>query len=196
MYSLVLMAALSSGSATPDCFHLGHHGGYSCCGCWGGGCYGGCYGCWGGSCYGCWGCYGATACYGCYGVAAYAPTYGPSYGAPAGVPGDDRAVPMKKSEPAKEVTYSGRARLMVELPADAKLFIDDRPMRTQSERRTFTTPALEPGQLYYYVLRAEVTRDGKTVADTRRVIIKAGETVRASFQGLGQDAGVTTAFRR
>ncbi len=74
MYSMVLMAALTTGVDMPD-----RRGG--CCGCWGGGGYGGCYGCWGG-CYGGWGgCWGGWhgcgggwgGCYGgwggCYGVA-------------------------------------------------------------------------------------------------------------------------------
>jgi len=75
MYSIVLLAAMSTGAEGPA---FGHGNGCwldSCCpmrygwvscGChgWGSGCYGcfgGCHGCWGG----CYGCYGS--CFGCYG---------------------------------------------------------------------------------------------------------------------------------
>lgn len=44
MYSIVLMAALTTGTDMPD---WGRRGGWGCCGCYGG--WGGCYGGWGGS---------------------------------------------------------------------------------------------------------------------------------------------------
>src|SRR5438105_8594780 len=49
MYSLVMMAALSTGTNAPA--HWFSHGCHGCFGC--NGCYGSCYGCWG-SCHGCW----------------------------------------------------------------------------------------------------------------------------------------------
>jgi uncharacterized protein (TIGR03000 family) len=78
-----------------------------------------------------------------------------------------------------------QARLIVELPSDAKLYIDDRPMKTPSSRRTFTTPSLQPGQAYYYMVRAQLVRDGKNFEETKRVIVRPGEEVTASFQDLG-----------
>ena len=81
------------------------------------------------------------------------------------------------------------ARLIVAVPADANLYIDDHKMKTQSERRTFQTPELEPGQTYYYEVRVEVERDGKTVGTTKRVLLKAGQEVRADFNDM--DATVT-----
>src|SRR4051794_26809302 len=67
MYSVVLMAALTTGGAVAD-GHFGRgHGSSSCFGC--SGCYGGCFGCYG-SCFGCYGgCFGGYGgCFGCYGV--------------------------------------------------------------------------------------------------------------------------------
>jgi uncharacterized protein (TIGR03000 family) len=78
-----------------------------------------------------------------------------------------------------------RAKLIVEVPVDAKLYIDDQPMKTTSTRRVFSTPALEPGQAYYYVVRVEVMRDGKPQSDTRRVIVRAGEVAQADFNNRG-----------
>src|ERR1700682_4433287 len=82
MYSMVLMAALTTGSNAPDCGLLRGcgHANYSCAGCTG------CSGCWGGANYyngsGCWGaCYGggyyggayynSMSCHGCYGCGGY-----------------------------------------------------------------------------------------------------------------------------
>jgi uncharacterized protein (TIGR03000 family) len=92
---------------------------------------------------------------------------------------------MKGERRAPEAS---RARVVVELPADARLLIDDRPTRQSGGVRVFETPALEAGQEYYYVLRAEVTRDGQKVAQERRVLLRPGAAVRASF---GDMADVT-----
>ena len=234
MYSVVLMAALTSGTATPDWCHrscCGCYGGWGGCyggsyggygGCYGGwGCYGGCYGGYGGyggfgswgtcmACYGCyagygcygggWGCYG-WGCYSCYaGAAAWscAGCYGgwSCYGMPYGtvpytqsvpvVPGTGGTAPEKVGPPAKGGTkeISDRGRLVVELPTDAKLFIDDQPMKTQAARRVFQTPPLQPGQTYYYILRAELTRNGQTARETVRVLIRPGEEAHATFPAL------------
>jgi uncharacterized protein (TIGR03000 family) len=79
--------------------------------------------------------------------------------------------------------------LIVELPADAKLYVDDRLMKTTSERRVFNSPPLEAGQTYYYILRAEVVREGQTLSDTKRVLVHAGQMIQASFHDL--DSAVT-----
>lgn len=74
------------------------------------------------------------------------------------------------------------AKLVVKLPADAKLFVDDVQTTTANkEVRQFRTPALAVGQEYSYTLRAEVIRDGKTYTDTKTVIVRAGVTVEAAF---------------
>jgi uncharacterized protein (TIGR03000 family) len=74
--------------------------------------------------------------------------------------------------------------LIVSLPADAKLYIHDRPMETSGARRSFLTPPLKPGETYYYVLRADITHEGKVQSETKRILIRAGDTVQASFAEL------------
>lgn len=82
----------------------------------------------------------------------------------------------------EEVSVGGRvAKLVVVLPGDARLFIDNQLMKATSARRVFRTPALQQGQVYYYILRAEMVRDGKKHTQTRRVIVQAGDQVRARF---------------
>jgi uncharacterized protein (TIGR03000 family) len=179
---------------------------YGCYGCYGGwgSCYGGCYSYWGsfygsgygsGYGYGCCGCWGSGyACYGgcygggCYGGAAYPVDGGmgvPVETGPVTTPSDQKKSGTGTKSGSSAVPAP--AKLIVELPSEAKLYIDDRPMRTPSSRRTFTTPELQPGQSYYYIVRAELVRDGKSFSDTKRVIVRPGEEVTASFRDLGTE---------
>jgi uncharacterized protein (TIGR03000 family) len=129
------------------------------------GCHGchGCYGCYG--CHGCWGCYGG--CYGCYGgcYGCYGGCYG-YYAAPA---------------PTKMASTGAPAQLIVQVPADAKLFLDDQLTTTSSEERTFVTPNLDSGYLYTYTVRAEISRDGQKYTETKKIGVTAGSTSRLSF---------------
>jgi uncharacterized protein (TIGR03000 family) len=73
------------------------------------------------------------------------------------------------------------ALLLVRLPADARLTIDGTPTRSPGDTRRFLSPPLEPGRRYVYVLRAEAVRDGKKVAETREVPVRAGEESEVSL---------------
>lgn len=206
MYSMVLMAALTTGSATPYCHGCcgcrgGWGWGYGCCGCMGGwgwcggygcaGCYGGCYGCMGcyGGCMGCWGGYGGWG-YGA-GVGYPGTIYGggmmPGATGPAAPAGEGLPMPPE-GKSKKETMLSTKAKLVVELPANAKLYIDEKPMNNASGVRSFNTPELEPGQAYYYMVRVETVRDGKPVSESRRVIVRAGQVARADFKEMATDA--------
>jgi uncharacterized protein (TIGR03000 family) len=105
------------------------------------------------------------------------------------------ALPKPKPEDKGSSAAPGRARLIVELPADGKLYIDDRAIANTTGTRSFNTPELEPDQLYYYMVRVEVMRDGKPVSEERRVIVRAGEVAKASFAEVGA-APVSTAKAR
>jgi uncharacterized protein (TIGR03000 family) len=161
----------------------------SYCGCMG--CYGGCMGCYGG-----WGGYAGVGGYG--GGMTYPGTIygggmvpgGAASGATTTPPGEPLPYPPEgsKSKSKEESRLSNRAKLVVELPPGAKLFIDDKPMKSSSGVRSFNTPDLEPGQAYYYMVRVETVRDSKPVSETRRVIVRAGQVARADFKDLETDA--------
>jgi uncharacterized protein (TIGR03000 family) len=206
MYSVVLMATLTAGSATPD-----WHRGGGCCGCYGG-CYGCCGGCFGGGCYGCfggfygggygggysdgYGCWGGYSSWG-FGDSSHPGTVVPGvYGMTGGtvVPGTatgaeelDKPKPNKKNDD-KEAMAPTRAKLVVVRPANAKLFIDDMPVKATAGVQTFNTPALEPGQAYFYMVRIERMRDGRPVSETRRIIVRAGQVARADFKDVKSEA--------
>ena len=101
-------------------------------------------------------------------------------------------VPAPKKE-EKKAEKEGAAKLIIDVPADAKLYIDDQPMKTESARRTFSTPALQKGQAYFYDVRVEVVRDGKTYSDSKRVIVRAGELAQATFAGTADLYGAIIA---
>jgi uncharacterized protein (TIGR03000 family) len=82
------------------------------------------------------------------------------------------------------------ATIIVSLPAEATLTIDGNATKSTSARRIFTSPALEMGQEYVYSLRAEIVRDGQTVAETQQVTVRAGAEVPVQFTMTSQ--GVAT----
>ncbi|HMP02367.1 MAG TPA: TIGR03000 domain-containing protein [Gemmatales bacterium] len=98
---------------------------------------------------------------------------------PAGE-GSPDAQPSDKKAP--EQSMLNQATLIVSLPADAKLFIQDQAMTTTGESRTFISPALPVGKSFVYTLKVEVVREGKPLTVSRDVTVRAGETVQTSFE--------------
>lgn len=196
----------------------GCNGCYGGCAGWGaGGCYGG--GFWGCGCGG--GCYGngynywtarapfytnyANGCHGCYGgpVSAYyaqpRAMAQPSYIIQRQIRQERITTPPKevKKNGEKESVAPSPARLVVEVPADAKLYLDDHLTKaTDKPSRSLMTPALEPGQDYYYILRAEVMRDGQPFIETQRVVVRAGDELRISLRNFAADTRPTAVGRR
>jgi uncharacterized protein (TIGR03000 family) len=107
---------------------------------------------------------------------------------PAIPPAGATPAPAPAPAPAKSsfnsADESAPARLTVELPAGAKLFVDGTPTTLSGAVRQFHTPALPAGQAFYYELKAEVTVGGKTEVEQKRVVVRAGETITAEFPRL------------
>jgi uncharacterized protein (TIGR03000 family) len=168
------------------------YGGYSCCGgyvdycgCCGGGrhhrhgCCGG-YSCCGGYYY------SGYSCCGCCGGVIY--TGGTTVITEPGKPGPE---PIKKPDsdkkpevappPKPEATGPAPATIIVSLPADATLSIDDAATTSTSSLRVFTSPVLPLGRDFHYTLKAELTRDGKAVTLSKDVTVRAGEESRVNL---------------
>ena len=223
MYSVVLMAALTTGMDLPDrggcrggchgcrggCWGGGCWGGGGCCGCWGGGGYGGCMGygggyggCWGGGYGGCMGYGGGFGCMGSgmgcdgsgfgyggcigsglgYGGGCIG-SYGGGYGGITGgvilqggatQQGEKAPKPKEKRE---ESRVPAPVTIVVDLPADAKLLIENEATTSTGESRVFQSPTLNPGKEYQYTLTAEVVRDGKPIKAEQVVTVKAGQVI-------------------
>jgi uncharacterized protein (TIGR03000 family) len=80
----------------------------------------------------------------------------------------------------------GPATLTVRVPADARLWVNDALSPLTSETRIFETPRLLGGKGYSYTLRAEVRRNGQTLAATKPVAFRAGERVEVDLRDLSQ----------
>jgi uncharacterized protein (TIGR03000 family) len=152
MYAIVLATMMSAGAQTPCEFHSC----YGCCGCWG--------------------------CFGCHGVYVF-PQKCPSPYVP-----EDNCHPGHPAQPLPAPSVGSAAKpagatavLKVQVAADARLYINGQLMRTTSAERSFDTPVLERGKTYHYTLRAEAVRDGKTLSETKKVAVRAGEETRASL---------------
>jgi len=170
----------------------GCHGGAACNG-GGHGCHGG-RGCHGGGFFSRHGCHGGRGCHGCNG--GYACNGGGCHGGAAchggagctGSTGSQKPAPPpeKKKMPAPEKGgKASAATINVDLPADAKLSIDDNVTKSTSANRVFATPALEADKEYVYTLKAEILRDGKPVTMTKKVTVRAGEETRIAFEFPG-----------
>lgn len=205
MYSLILMTAVAS-TGDASSFHWKKSSCQGCGGCGGVplvysvGCYGsatpmgctGCYGCTGctgyipysTSCYGCSGCFGSGwSCTGCCGGMM-------QYTAPVIMP---MAEPAKPEAAKPEAEKKSPASLQLDLPADAKLYVDGRLIEGNGSQRTFSTPELPIGRIYYYDMRAEAIIDGRVVHEEQRVLVRGGEQLSRSFNDLIARAKKTAA---
>jgi uncharacterized protein (TIGR03000 family) len=235
MYSVILMAALTTSSSTPDWgrhhFPILHPGpglgygytgvGFTCRGwmghagvfngAWAGGYLSpdaGGYGGYGG---GYWGCCpwltgphaawptGSSTGYGGYGgfnVSGMALMPGVNYVSPSlGSPVPPAPVaPLEVTPvPPRRFPEQASATVRIEVPADAKLFVDGTLMKATSAVRYFQTPVLDPNQTHYYDIKVELIRNNQTYTDVRRITVRPGEQASASFAGLEAVAQTTPA---
>ena len=196
MYSLVMAAMLTVGAESPNgCWGVYAGGGFSYnwggCG-WGWGGWPGWCGCgWPGwygyrwpGCYGPWGWWGGS-----YPAYFYPSWYGTPFYGYFGQPIVRGNADTAESPPAAESLNPSptRATVKVELPEDAGLYVDGRLVDRTSSTRTIVTPELQEGRDYHYNLKAEWTRDGKTVTDSRRVAFQPGKVIVVQFRDTPAD---------
>jgi uncharacterized protein (TIGR03000 family) len=104
--------------------------------------------------------------------------------APAGKPTEVAPPPKPADGKPGDVKPDGTAKLIIDIPDNAKVYVDDKPLQAPAGKRSFNTPPLERGVAYYYVFRAEVVVDGKTQSESKRVIVRAGDTSQLTFSEL------------
>jgi uncharacterized protein (TIGR03000 family) len=84
-------------------------------------------------------------------------------------------------ELAAQIDNAARARVTINVPENARVYVNDRPLALASGTHTINTPPLEKGKPHTYVFKAEVTRNGETVADTQRIFVESGQSVTVQF---------------
>lgn len=177
-------------------------GSYACSGCYGtayyaayGGCYGSCFGSGHGyhvepvfaaAAYGAAYCAPVVGCLGCvgYGVPGVVIIAGAAPGSADFVSAsrpDGGTSGLLANAPADA---AAPARLSIELPAGAKLYVDGRLTTGTGEKRQFHTPELARGKAFYYELKAEVEVDGAVEVEEKKVVVRAGESLTEAFSKL------------
>ncbi|HZZ80177.1 MAG TPA: TIGR03000 domain-containing protein, partial [Gemmataceae bacterium] len=76
------------------------------------------------------------------------------------------------------------ASVVVMVPSDAKLYFDGYATKQTGETRLFTTPPLKTGSEFYYQLKAEIARGGKTLTQVRNVPVRSGDTTYVDLTQL------------
>jgi uncharacterized protein (TIGR03000 family) len=88
--------------------------------------------------------------------------------------------------------------LTVNVPADARVFVNGRATTSTGGIRQFASAGLEKDADYRYVVRVEFLSDGKPVSQEKAVSIAAGQTGTLSFSSApeAQMAEKATLIRR
>jgi uncharacterized protein (TIGR03000 family) len=84
-----------------------------------------------------------------------------------------------------EAPIETEAAIRVSVPADAVVFVNDRPTTSTGAERNFVSRGLTGGRTYAYKLRVEFTREGEQVVENKLVRLQAGQTIDLNF-GAGE----------
>ncbi len=71
--------------------------------------------------------------------------------------------------------------ILVRVPDQARVWFEGHPTQQTGSVREFESPPLPPGQPFAYNVRAEWQQDGRTVTQTRRILVSAGQRLRVDF---------------
>ncbi len=91
---------------------------------------------------------------------------------------------MTPMAPAPGLDTSNRRAdglLMVDVPADAKIYVNGQSTSSTGENRQYVSRNLSTGYSYTYEVKAELVRDGKTLEVVKTVDLRAGETANVAF---------------
>jgi len=82
----------------------------------------------------------------------------------------------------KSAQFNAPGRILVRLPADARLTVDGNATKSTSSTRVFQTPALPSSGLHFYELQATVERHGMQIQVNRLVRIQPGQTTEVNIE--------------
>ncbi len=110
----------------------------------------------------------------------------PQRDTPATTPNQDRQTNRGKGRPFSLQGYEDNSvsevsGIVVYVPEDATLFVNDHQMKTKGVERRFAGGKLEAGRTYDYDVRAEMVRNGAKLVRTQRVHLRAGHLEELAF---------------
>lgn len=71
--------------------------------------------------------------------------------------------------------------LNVMVPAEAKVFVNGAATSSTGNERQYISRGLQQGATYSYEVRAEIDRDGRTVSETKQVVVSGGQRANVQF---------------
>jgi uncharacterized protein (TIGR03000 family) len=94
--------------------------------------------------------------------------------------------PPKPAKPkttgTEETSLSAPATITVNLPADARLTVDDTVTTLTSEKRVFMSPELPRDKTFYYTFKGEIIRDGEKIISTKDVQVRGGDSTQVTLK--------------
>jgi uncharacterized protein (TIGR03000 family) len=81
----------------------------------------------------------------------------------------------RREKDDSEATGPAPVKLIVHLPADARLTIDGEATTSTSDTRVFVSPPLARGKTYHYRLEAQINRTGETMRTSQTVEVEPGK---------------------
>jgi uncharacterized protein (TIGR03000 family) len=85
------------------------------------------------------------------------------------------------------------AKVTVNVPPDAKVWFEDKPMTSTGAVRQFDSPPLTPGTPYTYDIKARWNENGHEVTQEQRVEVTAGAHVNVRFPAPPKATGQASA---
>lgn len=141
----------------------------------------------GSSSYGSYGSSGSSGSYGSYGSSGSSGSASSgsagSYGS-SGVYYDSAPVEMEVAPevaPTAEPPAPPQASINVTVPADAVVFVNDRPTTSTGANRNYISRGLSYGRTYAYQIRVEFERNGEKVVENKVVRLQAGQSEQLNF---------------
>lgn len=99
---------------------------------------------------------------------------------PAAEPNAKEAV--KPPQNNDSANHSHKVYLTVEVPTDAKVFVNGKPTTTRGTTRTYVSSGTRSGQQYKYEIRAELDQDGTNQVESQVVYAGAGDHPTVKFE--------------
>lgn len=96
-------------------------------------------------------------------------------------PEDSGTKPLPEPPPEKAAQPTGTMILGIDVPEDARVYVNDILTKTPGAHRRYVSRGLANGYQYTYKVRAVVDRNGKQLSDTRVVRVGAGQTANLAF---------------
>lgn len=91
-----------------------------------------------------------------------------------------KIVEEKIEEEPKQKDHPNQAIVEISgVPSDGLIFFDG--IKATKTRKWYISPELTPGQQYFYIMKAQVNRNGFTYADTRQVVVIGGRKTIVNF---------------